>query len=66
MNRDEDAPRQRVVRARHGRRATLTPAPGTTGEPVSADEKRDASPAAGSEASGPNDDRLRRDRPPHY
>lgn len=50
------------------RRAKLTPAPGTAGEPVPADDaEREESPAAsGPPASGPNDERLRRDVPPHY
>lgn len=66
-------PRQRVVRARTGRRAKLTPAPGTTAEPVPADETTDAvapangeATASGAQTSGPNDERLRRDVPPHY
>ncbi|MFT4220795.1 MAG: hypothetical protein QM611_09790 [Microbacterium sp.] len=54
--------RQRVERL-GSRRARLTPAPGTTGEPVSAD---DDAPPGEDAASGPNDDRLRRDVPPHY
>jgi len=53
-------PRQRVVRAGRGRRAKLTPAPGTTAEPTApAAEPRAA-------ASGPNDERMRSDKPPHY
>ncbi|NYE19637.1 hypothetical protein [Microbacterium immunditiarum] len=60
--------RQRVVRVPGRRRAKLTPAPGTTSEPVPTDEdETDASAeASGSRPSGPNDDRLRRDVPPHY
>jgi hypothetical protein len=59
--------RQRVERVRGARRAKLTPAPGTTPEPVPADdraEEPDAAPPGA--ASGPNDERLRRDVPPHY
>lgn len=46
------------------RRARLTPAPGSTEEPArpAAIEKASA-PTAG---SGPNDERLRREVPPHY
>jgi hypothetical protein len=67
--------RQRIERVTGSRRAKLTPAPGTTAEPIPADEKTTdaASPAgregqgnAASEAPGPNDERLRRDVPPHY
>jgi len=60
--------RQRVVRVPGRRRAKLTPAPGTASEPVpTEDDETDASPeASGSRPSGPNDDRLRRDKPPHY
>jgi hypothetical protein len=62
--------RQRIERVAGSRRVRLTPAPGTTIEPVSADdtEEVDAEAAAtgGDAASGPNDDRLRRDVPPHY
>lgn len=53
-------PRQRVVRAARGRRAKLTPAPGTTAEPTAADAEPEAA------ASGPNDERMRSDTPPHY
>ncbi|MFB7893512.1 hypothetical protein ACFC1I_15025 [Microbacterium sp. NPDC056044] len=66
--------RQRIERVKGSRRAKLTPAPGTTAEPVPADETTDAAPPAGqkgrgnaaSDEKGPNDDRLRRDVPPHY
>lgn len=61
--------RQRIERVAGARRAKLTPAPGSTAEPVPADEKADAAsrPDAASEGSpGPNDERLRRDVPPHY
>ncbi len=74
MSSDEtDAPRQRVVRVRGSRRAKLTPAPGSDPDPerpTGRDGARDGdAPAASREAagaSGPNDDRLRRDVPPHY
>lgn len=61
--------RQRIERVRGARRAKLTPAPGTTAEPTAADETTAAAPEgsdAASGAAGPNDERLRRDVPPHY
>jgi len=64
---EPDEPRQRVVRSRHGRRAQLTPAPGTAPEPVPRDEDDEGPDAAANGVtSGPNDERLRRDIPPHY
>ncbi|MFF0909765.1 hypothetical protein ACFWZW_03635 [Microbacterium enclense] len=59
------APRQRVVKVGGARRARLLPAPGTSAEPAPADDRtrgRSVTPVA----SGPNDDRLRQDVPPHY
>jgi hypothetical protein len=61
--------RQRIERVPGSRRAKLTPAPGTTAEPTPADETADPAPvedAASGTTSGPNDDRLKRDVPPHY
>ncbi|MBD3942523.1 hypothetical protein IF188_12520 [Microbacterium sp. NEAU-LLC] len=61
--------RQRIERVKGSRRAKLTPAPGTTAEPTPADEEVDAAAAAGAastDSSGPNDERMRRDVPPHY
>lgn len=58
--------RQRVERVPGARRARLTPAPGTSPEPVPADEVQDAAPVAPAGESGPNDARLRQDVPPHY
>jgi hypothetical protein len=60
--------RQRIERVPGSRRVKLTPAPGTSAEPVPGDEDDpDAGRAAASAAtSGPNDDRLKRDVPPHY
>jgi hypothetical protein len=72
--------RQRVEKVPGARRAKLTPAPGSTGEPVPADDDdRGAAAvsatggaaasgpgASGPGASGPNDQRLRQDVPPHY
>ncbi|PZU48800.1 MAG: hypothetical protein DI566_03085 [Microbacterium sp.] len=64
---DLTPPRQRVERVRGSRRARLTPAPGTdpTPEAVSHDAETADAPAE-TGASGPNDERLRRDVPPHY
>ncbi|MRX44113.1 hypothetical protein [Agromyces kandeliae] len=64
---DEAAPRQRVERSRGARRARLTPAPGTDPEPESAvpgahDESEDGPPRT----SRPEDDRITRERPPHW
>jgi hypothetical protein len=60
--------RQRIERVKGSRRAKLTPAPGTSAEPVPGDETDAAAPAsdAAPGSSGPNDERLRRDVPPHY
>lgn len=62
--------RQRIERVPGSRRAKLTPAPGTTAEPVPADEETaeaSAAPdAASGKSAGPNDEQLRRDVPPHY
>lgn len=61
--------RQRIERVAGARRAKLTPAPGSTAEPVPADDETDAAPspdAASEKSAGPNDERLRRDVPPHY
>ncbi|KHK98590.1 hypothetical protein LK09_06385 [Microbacterium mangrovi] len=59
------APRQHVEKVAGSRRARLTAAPGTTGEPRPADEDRGAEASASSD-SGPNDERMKRDVPPHY
>ena len=59
--------RQRVERVPGSRRVKLTPAPGTSSEPVPADEPaEDAADAPKAAGAGPNDERLRRDIPPHY
>lgn len=57
--------RQPVVRVSGSRRARLLPAPGTTAEPAPAD---DLERGRGSKplASGPNDERMFGDVPPHY
>ncbi|WP_243393047.1 hypothetical protein [Microbacterium testaceum] len=61
----DTAARQPVVRVRGARRARLLAAPGTTAEPAPADE-RERGAGASPAASGPNDDRMLRDVPPHY
>lgn len=69
MSSSEKPPRQRIERVAGSRRAKLTPAPGTTNEPTDADAEVAASAssdARGAAVSGPNDERLRRDVPPHY
>ncbi|WP_040166168.1 hypothetical protein [Microbacterium gorillae] len=53
--------RQHVVRVSR-RRAKLTAAPGTQPEPHI--DEADPTPAVSS--GGPNDERMRRDVPPHY
>ncbi|MFB8145335.1 hypothetical protein ACFC1W_01170 [Microbacterium sp. NPDC056003] len=58
--------RQRIERVPGSRRVKLTPAPGTDLEPVVGDEDPDAASPADAGASGPNDERLKRDVPPHY
>lgn len=59
--------RQRVERVPGARRAKLTPAPGTDPSPEAPGaEEEPAAPAWTADAPGPNDDRLRRDVPPHY
>lgn len=57
--------RQPVVRVRGARRARLLAAPGTTAEPAPADDPGRGT-GARPMASGPNDERMMRDVPPHY
>ncbi len=57
--------RQRIVRVTGSRRAQLTAVPGTMAEPA-VDEPTAESTSTQPAGSGPNDDRLRRDVPPHY
>ncbi|MET0974451.1 MAG: hypothetical protein ABWX82_02125 [Leifsonia sp.] len=66
MNDDRSAePRQHVQKhGGRGRRARLTPVAGTDTSPESPVERDE--PAAGSGPAGPNDERLKRDRPPHW
>jgi len=62
-----DAPRQPIVRQRGARRAKLLPAPNTDPSPEAPIEREDGGVApAGPGSRGENDDRLRRDRPPHW
>lgn len=64
---DAAPPRQRVVRARGTRRARLTPAPGSDPAPETAtpgahdDLERGATGPA-----TPDDERITRERPPHW
>ncbi len=60
--------RQRIVRVAGSRRAQLTPAPGTTGEPDAAPAaaRPSQAPSEAAPASGPNDARMHEDVPPHY
>ncbi len=57
--------RQRIERVPGSRRARLTPAPGTDPAPELPPEDDDAASAPTGE-TGPNDERMRRDVPPHY
>ena len=58
-----DEPRQRLVRVAGSRRVRLTAVEGTTPEP---DAEIAGSPAEDAPAAGPNDERMRREVPPHY
>lgn len=58
--------RQRIERVPGSRRAKLTPAPGTTGEPTKGDESAASGADAPDTDSGPNDERMRREKPPHW
>ena len=60
-------PRQRVERVAGSRRAKLTPAPGAVPEAdVIEDPADDDAASASSSGGGPNDERMRREVPPHY
>jgi len=65
-----ESERQRVVRVPGSRRAKLTPAPGTDPSPELPPEDDEDAPTAGAAGAsgdaGPNDERMRRDVPPHY
>jgi len=61
------APRQPIVRQRGARRAKLLPAPNTDPNPDVPIEREEGGVApAASGSRGANDDRLLRDRPPHW
>lgn len=64
----DEQPRQRIVRVRGARRARLTPVEGTLSDSeAEATLRGEKTPdAAKPGEAGPNDDRLRRDVPPHY
>jgi hypothetical protein len=64
---DEDEPRQRVDRARRGRRARLTPAPGSDPAPESAvPGAHEADEEGAPRPAPPDDERITRERPPHW
>jgi hypothetical protein len=65
----DEEPRQRIVRVRGARRAKLTPVEGTLSDSEAEATLRGEEPAPAKpaeEGRGPNDERLRRDVPPHY
>jgi hypothetical protein len=62
-----EEPRQRVERAGgRARRAKLTPAPGSDPSPEAPVERPDDAPATKPAAASSDDERLTRDRPPHW
>lgn len=64
-----EEPRQRVERVAGARRARLTRVEGTLADADAESTLRGREDAAGRPArgeKGPNDERLRRDRPPHW
>jgi hypothetical protein len=62
-----EEPRQRVERAGgRARRAKLTPAPGSDPSPEAPAERPDDAPATKGGAASSDDERLTRDRPPHW
>ncbi|WP_309067734.1 hypothetical protein [Microbacterium sp.] len=64
---DAEVPRQRIVRVRGSRRAMLTPVDGTlTDSEAEATLRGAEAPVRKTTDAGPNDERLRRDVPPHY
>lgn len=64
---DADEPRQRIVRVRGSRRAKLTPVEGTLSDSeAEATLRGEKKPENTAGERGPNDERLRRDVPPHY
>lgn len=64
---EDGEPRQRVERSRGGRRARLTPAPGTDSEPETAvPGAHDDAEHQARRPGRPDDDRITRERPPHW
>lgn len=64
---DAARPRQRVERARGARRARLTPAPGTDPSPETAVPGAHGSTEDGAAPPArPEDERITRERPPHW
>lgn len=64
---DDAGPRQRVVRTRRGRRARLTPAPGTDPAPEAATPgAHDEVERSAARPATPDDERITRERPPHW
>lgn len=64
---DDAGPRQRVVRTRGGRRARLTPAPGTDPAPEAAPPgAHDEVERSAARPATPDDERITRERPPHW
>lgn len=60
-------PRQRVIRTGGGRRARLTPAPGTDPAPEAATPgAHDDVERAAERSVTPDDERITRERPPHW
>jgi hypothetical protein len=61
-------PRQRVERVAGSRRAKLTPAPGAVDAPdlPAHDAPEPTNAASAASDGGPNDERMRREVPPHY
>ncbi|MGW9114901.1 hypothetical protein [Microbacterium sp. NPDC055683] len=65
----DDEPRQRVERVAGARRARLTRVAGTLGDADAESTLRDDDVSGGAAPAGErgaNDDRLKRDRPPHW
>ncbi|MFT4235675.1 MAG: hypothetical protein QM607_11840 [Microbacterium sp.] len=64
---DDEAAAQHVERVPGARRARLTQVPGTLGDAdAEATLREDDEPASSEGETGPNDARLRRDKPPHW
>ncbi|RWZ64555.1 hypothetical protein ELQ92_07315 [Labedella populi] len=63
---DPRAPRQRIRRLAGSRRARLDPAPGTDPSPDVPTRDEAPPPSDAVAPRGENDERLRRDVPPHW